>query len=71
MVESTEMSQSISPRRVGCGLDQLEQAFPGPIGRPKPVAFIDGLPRPAPFGQVTRLNTGPHLVQNPVSITCR
>ncbi len=54
------------PGRVGLGLDLLDQAFPGSVGRPQAVAFIDGLPRAEPFGQVTSLNAGPHPVQNPV-----
>lgn len=31
--------------RVGRGLDLVEQTFPRSVGRPQPVAFIDGLPR--------------------------
>lgn len=52
--------------RIGCGLDLLEQSFLCSVGRPQPVAYIDGLPRPEPFGQVTPLHPGPHPVQNPV-----
>ena len=59
------MSQSISPAASTGGLDLLEQTLPRPVGRPQPVAFIDRLPRPEPFGQVTPLNTGPNPVQNP------
>ncbi len=51
---------------VGRGLDLLEQTFPGSVGRPQAVAFVDGLPRPEPLGQVTPLHPGPHPVQNPV-----
>jgi len=54
------------PSRIGLGLDLLEQAFPGSVGRPQAVAFVDRLPRAEPFGQVTPLNAGPHSVQNPV-----
>lgn len=52
--------------RVGRGLDLLEKAFPGSVSRPKAMAFLNGLPRPEPFGQVTPLNSGPHPVQDPV-----
>ncbi|OEJ21381.1 hypothetical protein AS594_38005 [Streptomyces agglomeratus] len=65
MVESTEMSQS-THRRVGGGLDLLQQTLPRPVGRPQPMTFIHGFPRPEPFRQVTPLHTGPHPVQNPV-----
>ena len=51
---------------VGRGLDLLERTFPGSVGRPQAVAFVDGLPRPETFGQVTPLHPGPHSVQNPV-----
>jgi hypothetical protein len=51
---------------VGRGLDLLEQTLPRPVGRPQPVPFINSLPRPKPFGQVTPLHAGPHAVQNPV-----
>lgn len=61
------MSQSISPAASGLGLDLLEKAFPGAVGGPQPVAFIDCLPRAEPVGQVTPLSLGPHLVQNPVN----
>ncbi len=53
-------------RRIRCGLDLLEQTFPGSVGRPQAVAFIDGLPRPEPFGQVAPLHSGTDPVQNPV-----
>lgn len=53
-------------RRIGCGLDLLEQPLPGTVGGPQAMAFIDGLPRAEPFGQVTPLHAGPHPVQNPV-----
>lgn len=53
-------------RRIGGGLDLLEQTLPRPVTRPQPVPFIDGLPQAEPFGQVTPLNTGPDPVQNPV-----
>lgn len=53
-------------RRIGLGLDQLEQSFPGSVSRPQPVSFVDGLPRAEPFGQVTPLHAGPYPVQNPV-----
>jgi hypothetical protein len=66
MVESTEMSQSISPAPSTAALDLLEQALPRSVRGPQPVAFIDGLPRAEPFGQVTPLNARPHPVQNPV-----
>lgn len=52
--------------RVGRGLDLLEQTLPRPVGRPQPMAFIDGLPRSEPFGQVTPVHSGPHPVQNSV-----
>jgi hypothetical protein len=48
------------------GLDLLEQALPRSVRGPQPVAFIEGLPRAEPFGQVTPLNARPHPVQNPV-----
>lgn len=32
----------------------------------QPVPFVDGLPRPEPFGQVTPLNARPHPVRNPI-----
>ncbi|ALM36625.1 hypothetical protein SFR_5864 [Streptomyces sp. FR-008] len=54
------------PGRIGLGLDPLEQAFPGSVGRPQAVTFVDRLPRTEPFRQVTPLNAGPHPVQNPV-----
>lgn len=54
------------PDRVGLGLDLLEQTLPRPVGRPHPVPFVDGLPWPEPFGQVTPLHAGPYPVQNPV-----
>jgi len=52
--------------RVGRGLNLLEQTLPRPVGRPQPVPFVNRLPRPEPFRQVTPVNTGPHPVQNPV-----
>src|SRR6478735_11456314 len=52
--------------RVGRGLDLLEQTLPRPVRRPQSMAFVDGLPRPGPLGQVTPLHPGPHPVQNPV-----
>ncbi|GLU47298.1 hypothetical protein Nans01_16490 [Nocardiopsis ansamitocini] len=54
------------PSRVGLGPDLPEQAFPGSVGRPQKVTFVDRLPRAEPFGQVTPLNAGPHPAQNPV-----
>jgi hypothetical protein len=36
------------------------------VGRPDPVAFVDGFPWPELFGQVTPPHPGPHSVQNPV-----
>lgn len=54
------------PGRIGLGLDLLEQPLPGSVGQPQAVAFIDGLPRAEPFGQVTPLNAGPNPVHNPV-----
>lgn len=59
------MSQSISPAASAAAY-LLEQTLPRPVGRPQPVAFIDGLPGREPFGQVTPLHAGPHSVQNPV-----
>jgi hypothetical protein len=53
-------------RRIGRGLDLLEQTLPRPVGRRQPVAFIDRFPRSEPFGQVTPLHAGPNPVQNPV-----
>lgn len=53
-------------RRIRRGLDLLEQTLPGPVTGPQPMAFIDGLPRTEPFGQVTPLHAGPNPVQNPV-----
>lgn len=52
-------------RGLGRGLNLLQQTLPRPVGRPQPVAFVDRLPRPEPFRQVTPLHTGPHPVQNP------
>ena len=49
---------------VGRGLDLLEQTFPGAVGRPQAVAFVDGLPRAEPFGQIAPLLPGPHPVQD-------
>ncbi len=46
------------------GLDLLEQTLPGSVGRSQTVPFVDGLPRPEPFEQVTPLHCGPHPVQN-------
>lgn len=66
MVELTETSPVDLTGGIGRGLDLLEQKLPGSVGGPQPVAFIDGLPRPEPFGQVTPLHAGPHPVQNPV-----
>lgn len=54
------------PSSVGLGLDLLEQAFPGSVGRPQAVPFIDRLPRAEPLWQVTPLNAGPDPMQNPV-----
>lgn len=53
-------------RGLGFDLDLLEQAFPRSVGRPQPVPFVDGLPRPEPLRQVTPLHAGPHPVQNSV-----
>lgn len=53
-------------RCIGRGLDLLEQKLPRPVGRPQPMALVDGLPRAEPLGQVPPLHPGPHPVQNPV-----
>lgn len=53
-------------RRIGCGLDLLEQSLPSTVGGPQAMALIDGLPWAEPFWQVTPLHTGSHPVQNPV-----
>jgi hypothetical protein len=53
-------------RGVGCGLDLLEQTFPGPVCGPQTMAFVDRLPRPEPLRRITPLHTGRHPVQNPV-----
>lgn len=53
-------------RGVGCGLDLLQQMFPGAICGPQPVALVNSLPGPEPLGKVAPLHTGPHSVQNPV-----
>lgn len=53
-------------RRIGGGLDLLEQKLPRPVTGPETVPFVDGLPRPVPVGQVTPLHAGPNPVQNPV-----
>lgn len=54
------------PCRVGRGLDLVKQSFPGSVGRPKPMALVDRLPRPEPLWQITPVNPGPNPVKNPV-----
>lgn len=51
---------------IGRGLDLLEQTLLGAVGGPRAVAFVDGLPRPATFWQITPLHSGPQPVQNPI-----
>ena len=40
-------------RAPGCGLDLLDQPFPGTVGQPQPVPLVDRLPRSEAFAQVT------------------
>lgn len=51
---------------IGRSLDLLKQTLPGAVCRPQAMAFVDGLPRPETFGQITPLHPGPHPVQNPI-----
>lgn len=53
-------------RGIGRGLDIPQQTLPRSVPRPQQVPFIDRLPRPEPFRQITPLHPGPHPVQNAV-----
>jgi hypothetical protein len=65
MVESTEMSQSISPAASAAAWTCCSRR-PMSISRPQPVPFVDRFPRPEAFGQVTPLHPGPYPIQDAV-----
>lgn len=53
-------------RDVGSGLDLLQQTLPRDVGRPQPVALIDGLPGAEPLGKIPPMHPTSHPVQDPI-----